>query len=1039
MPCGLQSRAGRVFLHLVAHRTLASASCRGWLVLSALLLASPVTAQTAPAAAKAVSPATLSTPTTPQAHPGEYASLMVQASGQGEYDLSVEGAPGWEPVTRQRHLTLNGSTLVALTFRVPPGTPVGLSPAVTVRLSAGSQVVAQASGHVEVLPQTKLAVRSPEQLTGQTKRRLTFEVQFTNQGNQDDVLSLRVVNVDQKPQLSTETLRLRPGETAPVTVSLTIGDASPGYEYLVAVEARSRNDPDFTVRSRTNVTFNPVGSSQPERGDQPQLAFGVSSGLDAELDWGPDGRRASFSYSVAPRVTGRLSDDVGAEASLSGLTGRPGAWAPRGSDLTLALRAPTWDLRLSAGMQGAAFSVNVMRGRWRLSPRAGVSVFGAGRSALRGGLGVSGPLLGGVLEGDVGTNLSRQPGGNARTDQLSVRYTRPLSTSTQLQVGAAAFGLSDAEGAARWSGLGYEQLTYADGRFDVTQAYAGTTEGLHSFSVSGGLTTLRPLGLRAALSVTSQPRGVTVVGSGLLNYAAPSGLSFGVGGRYQTSTLPGSVPAWSVTGSVQTPALNWHSAHLSGAASYTLHTVPDVPGRTGQAAAGTLSLNAGALRADARAAWSRDPQPHQQTLDTLHLGLTGHYQLRSSDLLAAELVSDQRRGGLDPGSTTALGARWTHHWSPLIDTTLEYQRSWVVTPQGRSTPESVGLTLGVQDLLVPGLGIQAGYSASAPDGLTHGGVRSGVRLALNYSLTRTVDTPPTLVKLFGGRHGGEVRGTLYLDANYNSQRDPDEPGLGGVTLEIGGVRATSAPDGSFTLRVPVGSFTPSYVSGVPATLESLSAETVSVKENSTNRLDVPFAPVVHVEVLAYEDTNRNGQRDPAEDALPYVSVQFSGAAPRTVQADLGGKAQISTLPPGRYQVGFSPAGLPENYTPTGPGVSVTVRAGERPAVIELGAAPPLKQNVNTFSSGTLALLGTLSTPSAVPGDRVQLRVRVQHAETLQVTAFGQTFTPLLSDGQATQELTVPSTLAPGTYDIEVTASQGNARKVTQLKLLVFSP
>ena len=131
-------------------------------------------------------------------------------------------------------------------------------------------MLAEASGHVEVLAQTKLAVRAPEQLSGQTKRRLSFEVQFTNQGNQDDVLSLRVVNVDKKPQLSTETLTLRPGQSAPVTVALTVEDASPGYEYLVAVEARSRNDPELTVRSRTNVTFNPVSDKQAARSDQHQ-------------------------------------------------------------------------------------------------------------------------------------------------------------------------------------------------------------------------------------------------------------------------------------------------------------------------------------------------------------------------------------------------------------------------------------------------------------------------------------------------------------------------------------------------------------------------------------------------------------------------------------------------------------------------------------------------------------------------------------------------------------------------------------------------
>ncbi|WP_288403420.1 hypothetical protein [uncultured Deinococcus sp.] len=1030
------------------HPARPSSSLRWMSLLAALLIppAHPALAQMAPApaptpaSAPAVpAPPSLEAPDPRTAAPGEYATLIFRASGQGDYDMTVDAGPDWVPVSSGRRVSLNGPTLVPVTFRVPPRAPVGDSPDIVMRLASGGQVAARASTRVRVSAQARLVGRAPGRLTAQLRRKVAFEAQFTNQGNQDDTLTLRAVNVDALPQLSVPSLRLRPGETGSVGVSFSIDEASPGYEYTVTLEATSQNNPAVKVRALTDVVFNPVNLQGNRNADRPQLVFGVQAGADAAVAWSPAGRQTTLRYSLQPRLGGRLSDYATGESTLSGLDGSSERALPSGLNFGVRLNARTWDLTAYGSRSGVALEANLYRGAWRFRPRLSYRNSGGGGFGVRGGLGVSGPVLGGTLEADADTSVNRSVDGTGGADQLSVRYARQLTPNVGLVVGGLAGGQRGG-GPYRVSALGFEQVSYANGTVDLTQTYTGTPTGLHNFSVSGGLTSLRPFGVRAALGVSLQPGGVTYTGSGLLTYAAGNGFGASVGGRYQNSTVrdeAGSTapPSWAVTGTVRSPALGWKNASLSGAAAYTLATDLDRPGSYGQTVTASAALVTGPVLTNASAQWSRDPQPSGEDLRTLRLNLTGSYSFRLRDTVSADYTFERLQGAVQ-STSHAVRAVWTHQWTPQIDTAVNYQRAWVSSASGTYSPEVAGFSVGAQDLFVTGLSARAGYTASAPGGLTRGNLTSTLRFSLNYNVDWAVNTPDPVVNVFGGRRGGELAGTLYRDDNYNGRRDPGESVLAGVTVEAGGVRATSGVDGSYRLRVPVGSFKLSYVSGVPATLESLSDEETVIKENSVNRLDVPFAPVVRSEVLAYDDANRNGRRDEGEAALPFVGVVFSGPVVRSVQADVGGVARVATLPPGRYAISLNPAQLPEGYVATGSAAQAEFRAGERPAVTELGAAMPPRQNVTTFTAGSVAVIGRLSASPALPGSEVGVLLNVQRAAEVQVQAFGQSVTVPVQSGRAETKVKVPVGTAPGEYDVTVTARAGSAEKTTVLKLTV---
>lgn len=1007
-----------------------------------LLLASPALPPLS-AAAQGSAPS-VTAPAPREATPGGYVTLIFQAQGVGDYELAVESPPEWVPVTRTRSVKLSGNTLIPVTFQVPALAPAGESPPLVLRVLQGGAEVARAQTQVRVLPRARVALRSPANLSATPGQTLTVPLEVTNLGNQTDTIRLEITNVDRQPKLDTTEVTLKPGESRSVNATLKLDRTSEGYLYIMFFEATSGNNPKVSARARTDNVYTTVAGRSGSAIRGPSLTFSVRATVEAGMDWSPSGRSTSVRYSLQPTVGGDLSDYVKGGLSVSGLEGSLTRPLPENPTFGVQLDGGRWTASLEGGRDGLGLRGTLDTGAWKLSSRARYSRLVNGQ-VYNVGVGAITQVAGGPLDLEAATTVVRQSADTQRTDTLSVRYSRRLNPNLNLSVGLAGVGFSSA---GRYQGDVFvtEELSYVTDSFDVTQTYSGSLSGIHTVGASGGISGIPPFGVRAAGSVQWQPGGMTWSASGMGTYSGPAGFGLSVSGRVQGGTLPSSRTQWQATAGATSPSLRLRGAALSGAAAYTVASDDDTPGALAHTVQANAALGMGALNANALASWSRNPVPTGGQQDKLYLGLTGAYAWKGNTFAA--LYSFERRSGAvpgapvgspqDPSTTQTLGLSWERAWTDRIDTRLDFNHAEIWTGTERRRPDQAALTFGIRDVALPGINVSAGYRVIAPNGLLAGALTQGVRVGVSYDFNRVIATPDFLVNAFGGRRGGEVRGVLYRDTNLNGKRDDGEAGLPGVTVRVGTATGVSDAQGRYSVRAPVGGFPLTFPTGLPATVEALSPQDVTVIENGRVEQDVAFAPVGNLEVLVFDDTNRNGTQDPGELPIPYAGVSLSGPAVRAVQADSRGYARLATLPPGVYTVALNPASLPEDYVPTSEAQRAELKLGERLPALTLGAARPPREAVTTYTGGSLAVLGRLSSGPSAPGDKVELTVQTQGARTLSVEVLGQTLSPALEGNRASLEFTVPAGTAPGTYDVKVTATGEGGSKVLILKLLVVA-
>ncbi|MBB6015416.1 hypothetical protein [Deinococcus radiopugnans] len=971
-------------------------------------------------------------------------TLTFQAQGQGDYELQVDSPPEWVPVTRTRTVKLNGNTLIPVTFQVPALAPAGDSPPLVLRILQGGKEVARAQTQVRVLPRARVSLRSPEILSGTPGQTLTVPLEITNLGNQTDTIRLEITNVDRRPQLDTSEVALKPGESRSVNATLKLDRVSEGYLYILFFETTSTNNPEISARARTNIVYTSVAGRSGNAIRGPRLTFSVRAALDADMDWSPSGRSTSLRYSLQPTVGGQLSDYVEGNLRISGLDGSLVRPLPDNPTFGVQLDGGRWTADLDGGRDGFGVRGTLDKGVWKLRSQARYSRLVAGQ-IYNVGVGATTQVAGGPVDVEAATIVVRQGGETQRTDTVGIRYGRRLNPNLVMNVGLAGVGFS---AAGRYQGDVFvtEELSYVTNALDVTQTYSGSLSGIHTLGVSGGLNGIQPFGVRAAASLQRQPGGLTWSASGLGLYNGPGGFGANVSGRIQGGTLPSRRTQWQATAGVSSPYLRVRGAVLSGSAAYTVASDDDTPGALAHTVQGNAALSASALSANTLVKWDRNPAPAGGSQDNVYLALTGAYVWKSNTFAA--LYSFERRSGAvqgapvgspqDPSITQTLGLSWERAWTDRIDTRLDFNHAEIWTGTERRRPEQAALTFGVRDVGLPGISVSAGYRVIAPNSLLAGSLTQGVRVGVSYDFNRVIATPDFLVKTFGGRRGGEVRGMLYRDTNLNGKRDDGEAGLSGVTVRVDTATAVSDAQGRYSVRAPVGGFPLTFPSGLPATVEALDPPNVTVIENGRVEQDVAFAPVGNLEVLVFDDTNRNGTPDPGELPIPYAGVSLSGPAVRAVQADSRGYARLGTLPPGVYTVALNPASLPEDYVPTTEVQRTELKIGERLPALALGAARPPRQAVTTYTGGALAVLGRLSSGPSAPGDKVELTVQTQGARTLSVEVLGQTLSPVLESNRASLEFTVPAGTAPGTYDVKVTATGDGGSKVLILKLLVVA-
>lgn len=192
------------------------------------------------------------------------------------------------------------------------------------------------------------------------------------------------------------------------------------------------------------------------------------------------------------------------------------------------------------------------------------------------------------------------------------------------------------------------------------------------------------------------------------------------------------------------------------------------------------------------------------------------------------------------------------------------------------------------------------------------------------SVTVTTSTPAPIN--FGERTGS-IAGVVYNDSNNNGQRDPTEPPIAGVTVQLSGTDANglpvshttvSASDGSFKFsNVVGGSYTltetqPSgYDDGIdsagtaggsvlPPPGDTISGIALAAAQDATSYLFGERGPGANLSGSVWYDANHDGVRNSNEPGKAGWTVQLleGGVLVASTTTDSDGQYKFTDLPPG---------------------------------------------------------------------------------------------------------------------------------------------
>lgn len=177
---------------------------------------------------------------------------------------------------------------------------------------------------------------------------------------------------------------------------------------------------------------------------------------------------------------------------------------------------------------------------------------------------------------------------------------------------------------------------------------------------------------------------------------------------------------------------------------------------------------------------------------------------------------------------------------------------------------------------------------------------------------------------------GSIQGIVFEDVNQNRLKDRNEKGLPGVrvTLEDGSLTLTDEQGIYRFNNVAAGSHRLSLdVRRIPAQYYILDEvpKTVVVNARKTIRADFVYISGSNLSGHVWEDTNRNGKRDPDEKGMPDILVLLKPtAAPKdqresaymqelalNTYTDDKGKYSFKNILPGEYEISLAPDSLPK--------------------------------------------------------------------------------------------------------------------------------
>lgn len=231
------------------------------------------------------------------------------------------------------------------------------------------------------------------------------------------------------------------------------------------------------------------------------------------------------------------------------------------------------------------------------------------------------------------------------------------------------------------------------------------------------------------------------------------------------------------------------------------------------------------------------------------------------------------------------------------------------------------------------LGIATLFSSALIDFLDSGAKEFSFALAVALQFDATI---PFIVI------NGRVEGFVFIDANSNSQRDPDEVGPKNLILTLGNEKARTDERGFFRFPPMEPGTYELKIEKLPTGIivKTVLPQKVQIVAGKTVKLEIPLAQVAVIEGLVFHDENRNGQADSSEQGLGFVRVFLTDAIGKTrdQRTDSEGRFAFSELLPGRYTVALDVRSLPPDFAPTTPAeVAVELKAQER-ITVNFGAA-----------------------------------------------------------------------------------------------------
>ena len=749
--------------------------------------------------------------------PGEYVTLAFPVIGKGEYSFALQAPDGWEPLSANRTLTLEGERTLVFTVRVPLE---ALADQVVVFKLVASQaevVKADAQGSIRVAALGGLRMRAPDEVVLEPGDVIRMKVFVTNTGNAPDTVRLSSVRSLWRVALEPSSFALAVGESREVQVTLFPNQQfGRGYIYLLRVKGESSLDADATNEVQVLFRFGAVQDAS--RSADPQLNLGLRFSVAPSLTLAA-AKEPSFGLSVGitPNLDGRLSDFATGSAETAGGFGWSSAEGfsfPSG--IALGVNFDQWDASLRVSGNELAFSINYAWSDWRLGGTVGFRA--------QQGVNLSATLA--SLQESLGLQLyvaSNNGFSGARSDAIGADYQLPLSEAVTLTVGGTAVGSGGAGDPYTFGLLASQSLRWQTDDLELFQSLsAAPFSGAYSLSAFGALRNTTPFGLRGGSSlaiIAADPVQFTWRNTVIGNVTPFDGLSLIASAGYTMSTQPSYSVTWNAAASAnysfRIPGLLFGNVDLG----YAHVGVIEGQSQRTDAVTASFGISAGDLQFGIGGSFtSSAATPSSAGLETTRANAQVSYLFTSATALSLRYAYQLNVSG-SSSELHELSAAWTQVWSSQLISNLSYTRTLnanFVDPN--ITGDAIGVALGFSDLLLEGLSLNVGWQWSSANGSVFDPAalsQHRFSLGFGFNLNLPFDTPTLIVDAFGGRRGGALRGVAFLDKNLNGKRDASEPIIPNLTVRLGrGTGVTTDANGRFELRSPVGKYALSFPSGL---------------------------------------------------------------------------------------------------------------------------------------------------------------------------------------------------------------------------------